>query len=171
VNGYTFRWNYRRSRPGNPLSEDEARTKDAAGEEYTAVLPPRPTTISPVLVTPVRKAGVVVVTFIDDFGRRSVEYVFSHKDEARLFLSSVHLWTYPSDEPGLRLSDAVVHEDIRYREDGYVQHTITDKAAGHRETREYSDVPVHTNWEPVPTFGHYRSIARFERGASTVPWG
>ena len=44
---YSFRWYYRRNRPGMPLSEQDARAKDTAGEEYTAVLPPRPGTPLP----------------------------------------------------------------------------------------------------------------------------
>jgi hypothetical protein len=28
---------------------------------------------------------------------------------------------------------------------------------------EYTDVPVEANWEPIPRFGDYRSIARYER--------
>lgn len=162
--GYTYRWNHRRNKPGTPLSEEEARAKDAAGEEYSAILPARPGTESPVLVTPVWKTGVVITTFIDDFGRKSVEYVFTKKEDGRLFLSTVHMWTYPNDDPRLRLSDAVVHEEIRYREDGYVERVITNKAEHYRETVEYTDVPVDKNWEPLAPFGDYTSIARFERG-------
>lgn len=165
VTGYTFRWDHRRNEPGTPLSEEEARAKDAAGEEYSAILPPRPGTRSAVLVTPVWRTGVVVVTFIDDFGRRVVEYVFTGKDDHRLFLSGVRVWTYPNDQPGLLLSDAVVRENIRYREDGHVRRVITDKAERHRETVEYTGVPVDTHWESVPAFGAYGSIGRFERGA------
>ena len=161
---YTYRWNQRRNKPGNPLSEEEARARDAAGEEYTAVTPPRPGTSSPVLVTPVWKSGVVVVTFMDDPGRKTVEYTFAKKDESRLFLESVHLWSYPSDDPKLRLSDASVREEFHYREDGYVERIVTNKAEQYRETVEYSDVPVESNWEAVPEFGQWGSVARFERG-------
>jgi hypothetical protein len=164
VISYTFRWNSRRNKPGNPLTTEEARARDAAGEEYTAILPPRPNTNYPVLVTPVWKTGVVVVTFIDDFGRQSVEYAFRKKDDNRLFLTRVHLWTYPNDEPRLRLSDTSMHETVVYREDGYAQRVITNKADGYRETVEYTDVPIDSNWEPVPTFGDYNSVGRFERG-------
>lgn len=156
---YRIRWN----QPGTPLSEAQARARDAAGEEYTAVLPARPGTHGPVLVTPAWRTGVVVVTFLDGAGRRSVEYVFARHGD-RLFLGGVHLWTYPNDDPLLRLSDAIVHEDVRFRDDGRVQRVITDKDKGFRDTVDYTDVPLDTNWEPVPAFGDYDSIARFERG-------
>jgi hypothetical protein len=73
------------------------------------------------------------------------------------------MWTYPNDEPGLRLSDSSSHETAYYREDGYVKRVIKNKVEHFQETVEYTDVPVDTNWEPIPTFGDYRSIARFER--------
>jgi hypothetical protein len=165
VTEYCYRWNQRRNEPGFVLSVEEARAKDAAGEEYTAILPPRPATTTPVLVTPVWQTGVVVVTFRDDFGRRTTEFTFLKRDEARMFLDSIHLWTYPNDDPRLRLGDAALLEVTRYRDDGYVKRVITNKDKGHRDTIEYSGVPVDINWEPVPPFGDYESIGRFERGA------
>jgi hypothetical protein len=165
---YTYKWNYRRNRPGQVLSEEEARLKDAAGDEYTAVMPPRPGTTRPVLVTPVWQTGVVVVTFIDEFDRRAVEYVFSKKDDTRLFLDDVHMWTYPNDEPRLLLSAATVRERVSYYTDGYVKRVITNVGEHYKETIEYRDVPVESNWEPIPTFGDYASIARFERGTGPL---
>src|SRR5688500_12851520 len=73
---YCFKWNYADGTPGEPLTEAEARVKDGAGEEYTAIMPSRPGAKSPTLVTPVWKTGVVVVTFQDDAGRKSTEYTF-----------------------------------------------------------------------------------------------
>jgi hypothetical protein len=48
---YCFKWNTRRKRPGVPLSEAEARARDAAGDEFTAVLPTPAGSSYPVLVT------------------------------------------------------------------------------------------------------------------------
>ncbi|MCP2163568.1 hypothetical protein [Goodfellowiella coeruleoviolacea] len=160
---YCFKWNYADGAPGEPLTEDEARVRDSAGEEYTAVMPPRPGTKSPVLVTPVWKTGVVVVTFLDDPGRKATEYTFMKKTDESLFLTRVHMWTYPSEQPGLRLSDSSSHETVHYREDGYVKRVVKNKVERFQETVEYTDVPVGTNWEPIPVFGDYRSIARYER--------
>ncbi|GAA4411123.1 hypothetical protein ACFQV2_11860 [Actinokineospora soli] len=160
---YCFKWNYADGAPGEPLTEAEARVKDGAGEEYTAIMEPRPGAQSPTLVTVVWKTGVVVVTFLDDPGRKATEYTFMKKTGESLFLTRISIWTYPSAEPGLRLSDSSTHETITYREDGYVKRVIKNKAERTQETVEYTDVPVSTNWEPVPAFGDYRSIARFER--------
>lgn len=161
---YCFKWNYADNLPGEPLTADEAASRDAAGEEYTAIMPPRAGTTSPVLVTPVWKSGVVAVTFLDDPGRKATEYTFMRKTDESLFLARVSMWTYATDEPGLRLSDATTNETVTYREDGYVKRLVKNKVEHFQETVEYNDVPIDTNWEPIPTFGDYRSIARFERG-------
>lgn len=160
---YCFKWNYADNAPGEPLTEAEARAKDGAGEEYTAITPPRPGAQSPTLVTLVWKTGVVVVTFLDDPGRKATEYTFMRKTEESLFLARAHIWTYPNNQPGLRLSDSSSHETLHYREDGYVKRIVKNKVEQFQETVEYTDVPVTSNWEPIPTFGDYRSIARFER--------
>jgi hypothetical protein len=159
---YCFKWNYTEGAPGLSLTEDEARVKDGAGEEYTAIMPSRAGMESPVLVTLVWKTGVVVVTFLDDFGRKATDYTFMKTDEI-LFLTRAHMWTYPNDEPGLRLSDSSSHETVYYRDDGYVKRVVKNKMEHFHETVEYTDVPVDTNWEPIPSFGDYRSIARYER--------
>ncbi|MGW5052725.1 hypothetical protein [Actinokineospora sp. NPDC004072] len=160
---YCFKWNYADSAPGEPLTEDEARVRDAAGDEYTAIMPPRTGAKSPTLVTVVRKTGVFVVTFLDAPGRKSTEYTFMRKTGESLFLARVHLWKYPDEQAGLRLSDASSHETVTYREDGYVKRLIRNKVDRVQETVEYTDVPVDANWEPVPAFGDYRSIARYDR--------
>jgi hypothetical protein len=161
---YCFKWNYADGIPGVPLTEDQARAKDGAGEEYTAVMPPRAGMESPVLVTPAWKSGVVVVTFLDDGGHRVASaYTFKRKRDDRLFLARVTTWTYPNNVPGLRRSDSTSHETVYFREDGYVKRIVTNKAEQYKETIEYTDVPVDANWERIPTFGDYRSIARYER--------
>lgn len=159
---YCFKWNYADNEPGVPLTEAEARAKHDAGEEFTAVMPPQRGTRSPVLVTPVWKSGVVAVTFLDDPGRKATEYTFMKRDD-RLFLVGVDLWTYPTDEPGLRLSAATVYESISNHEDGTVKRIIKDKVKQEKETIEYTDVAMDSHWEPIPGFGDYESIARFER--------
>lgn len=160
---YCFRWNYANGVPSEPLTEDEARARDGAGEEYSAIMPPRPGTRSPVLVTPAWKTGIVLVTFIDDPGRKAIEYTFKKKTDESLFLVRVTTWNYPNDEPGLRLSQASSHETVSLREDGYVKRVIKNKVENFQETVEYTDVPVDTNWEPIPVFGDYRSIGRYDR--------
>lgn len=162
---YCLKWNIRRKRPGITLSEAEALARDAAGDEYTAVIPQPAGKGYPVLVTPVWKNDFLAVTFLDEAGRQHLQYSFTRKDE-RLFLGRAFIWTYPSDDPKLDIGDSVKREDIRYREDGYVKRIVIDETEAVKDTTEYSDVPVDENWEPVPEFGSYRSIARKERRRS-----
>ena len=162
---YCFKWNARRNRPGVPLSEAEAQARDAAGDEYTAVLP-QPGSSHPVLVSVVWKNDYVGVAFIDEYGRKYMQYSFYKKNETSLFLTNVFIWTYPNNDPKLLFGDAVKQEEIQYREDGYVRRIVIDKAQAVKDIREYSDVPVDDNWEPIPTFGDYRSIGRKERSAA-----
>jgi hypothetical protein len=163
---YCFKWNVRRKRPGVTLSEAEARARHAKGDEYTAVIAPPAGNGYPILVTPVWKNDFVAVTFLDEVGRQYMEYSFTRNDETRLFLDRVFIWTYPDDDPKLHLADSVKREDIRYREDGYVKRIVIDETESIKDTTEYSGVPVDDNWEPVPEFGDYRSIARRERRRS-----
>jgi hypothetical protein len=163
---YCSSWNWRRHRPGIPLTEAEARARDAAGEDYIAVVPPSgvgPGGRHPVLVSVVPQNACIAVTFFDDPGRRAVKYYFFRSGEDRLFLRDVSLWEYPGDDPRLRLNESTKHEQIAFREDGYVKRVVVDKVERYKETTEHSDVSVAGNWEPVPEFGDYRSIARRER--------
>lgn len=160
---YCFKWNYADNCPGEPLTADAALARHRVGEEYTAVLPPGSENAAPVLVTVVRRTGVVVVTFLDGPGRKATEYTFMQRSGECLFLTRVHIWDYPDEQPGRRLSEACRHETLLYREAGAVKRTLKDKTSGHQETTKYVDVPVAANWEPMPEFGDYRSIARYER--------
>lgn len=160
---YCFKWNFRRQRAGTPLTAAEARDLDATGDEYTAVVPAEKDGNPPVLVTVVWKNDFVGVTFLDEAGRKNVEYSFYKKNNGNLFLENVSMWTYPDNNPRLRLNEATVQENIQYREDGYVNRVTIDKVENVKETKEYTDIPMDRNWEPVPSFGDYRSIARFER--------
>ncbi|GGM10420.1 hypothetical protein [Micromonospora yangpuensis] len=164
---YCHSWNVRRNRVGVALSEDEARGRDAAGEQFIAALRPRGSR-QPVLVTVSGQTDTISVTFRDQHGRQNLKYWFVKADDERLFLRTVMLWEYPNDDPKLRQSEATKVEELSFRPDGYVQRIVMDHVERMKDTYEYDDVPVADNWEPVPEFGDYWSIARRERGARPV---
>ncbi|GAA3730923.1 hypothetical protein HDA32_005603 [Spinactinospora alkalitolerans] len=116
---YCFRWSSRRSRPGSPITEEEARERGESGEEFTAVAV-RPGQPTPALVTVVWKNAYAATRFLDEHGRESVKYVFERVDEERLFLHRVFIRTYPDERPGLMLGDAVRVEEMRIGLDGCV---------------------------------------------------
>ena len=149
------------AKPGSPITVDEARDRDAVGEEYTAVVP-RSGHPYPTLVTIVWKNDYCSTIFLDEYGRQAAKYVFKKMGD-QLFLSRILMHTYPNKKRGLVVSDAVRMEDVKMRPDGYSKRVVTDDEKQERITDEYSDVPTDANWEPIPKFGEWDSIARFER--------
>jgi hypothetical protein len=152
---YAERWLSRRSRPGPPIDADEARRRHEAGELYTAVLgdPERPTAYLDVRL----ETGYVGVHFLDDGGRPYLTYAFAREpgSDDDLFLQQA---TYREYEGG-----EVVRGDAYYFEpDGRVVKEHKDYARREAERGETRD-DVSSNWEPVPEFGSYESIARVER--------
>jgi hypothetical protein len=163
---YCHSWNSRRNRVGVALTEGEARARNASGEEFIAVLRSAGGG-QPVLVTVSGETDVITVTFRDRHGRQNLKYWFGKVDgDERLFLRTVMFWEYPSDDPKLRQSEATKVEETAFRPDGYVKRVVIDSVEQEKETTEYNSVPVDGNWEPVPEFGDYWSIARRERGAT-----
>jgi hypothetical protein len=158
---YCHTWNRRRMRPGVPLTPAEARARHDAGEQYVAVLPGPP----PVLVTVDGAGSTIAVTFYDRLDRQVLKYWFkaSSPPAEQFFLRNVTFWEYPDERRGLVQGDASRIEDLAYQEDGYVMRIVRDKVAQEKTTQEFRDVPVAGNWEPVPRFGEYTSIARRER--------
>src|SRR5690625_1394119 len=68
----------------------------------------------------------------------------------------------PDDNPKLSLKDSNIWEEFRCREDGYARHVVINKKENVKDTTECTDVLVAANWESVPEFGRYESIARWE---------
>ncbi|MBX9388414.1 hypothetical protein ACFPZ0_09715 [Streptomonospora nanhaiensis] len=159
---YCLTWNFRRGRVGVPMSQEEAEARNESGEEYTAVVSV-PGGGQPALVTVAWKNEYASTQFLDERGRRNVKYVFRKVDGSRMFLNSVLVWTYPNDNPKLTLNQASRIEETSFREDGYVKLVEIDKDKNEKITSEYTDVPVEANWEPVPDFGDYASMVRWER--------
>ena len=76
-------------------------------------------------------------------------------------MSEVTVWSYP--EGARSKSQASIIESLEYGQDGYLLRRVNDKSLDHIKKTEYKDVPVDVNWEPVPEFGRWESIARYDR--------
>lgn len=159
---YAFRWNERRSKPATPLTEQQARERDSRGDEYAALLQESGERC-PTVVTVVWETDTVDVKFFDDPGRLRVNYRFRRMDERMLFLGTVTCYFYPTEDPGLGRSDSNRIEANHFDPEGLLTHTIRDDEAGETVTTKYQDIDVGRNWEPVPTFGDWASISRYER--------
>ncbi|WP_460998803.1 hypothetical protein [Streptomonospora sediminis] len=160
---YTWTWNFRRNRAGTPLTEAEARSRHATGEDYIAIIGRSPGTSHPVLVTISGNYGYASTLFLDEHGRPKMEYQFSQKNKDQMFLETVHIWSYADDNPKHTRKDANMIEKYTYREDGYARQEKINAIENFKDIKESTDVPVQNNWEPVPEFGSYESIARWER--------
>ncbi|RDI64530.1 hypothetical protein [Nocardia pseudobrasiliensis] len=143
-----------------PLSQAQARSLDLAGEWYTVVYgePAAPAAILQV----VRGNRHIDVTFPDDHGRPVLTFDFRQIDDDRMFLTTVTRWEYGADS-ARSMSDADVVDKLSYREDGTVHRDLRDQRTHERTTTDFAEVDVNGNWEPVPVFGDWASIARRDR--------
>lgn len=158
---YCELWSNKLRSPTDVLTEAEARDRDARGEQYCVVLgdPGAPQAILDIAWV----NSALRVSFVDEEGRSHTEYLFRKMENGKLFMHDATTWTYP--EGSRRKSQASHIEEAQFRPDGYASRTIDDSSAGQIEKTEYTDVPVENNWEPMPEFGHWESVARYDRDA------
>ena len=156
---YARRWNFSRHRPIDELTSDEAQARDAAGEVYAVALgdPCRPSAVLEVNWA-LKYLGV---WFFDSRARQATRYTFTRIGDT-LFLDEIAGWTYPNDNAET-LADAVRIDWIAYRPDGIVKYVRIDNVAHERVTSDRSGVDVRTHSEPVPRFGDWESVARYDR--------
>jgi hypothetical protein len=145
--------------PVDPMSADDAQVLDRQGEPYAVALgvPDSPA----VMIEVAWKKAHLGVWFTDEQGRQDLHYAFTKVADGRLFLAEVTSWTY--SDGSVFLFEASVVETISFRADGYVRHTIDGGSMNSTDVFEYSGIPVEANWEPVPTFGEWGSVARRDR--------
>ncbi|GAB7045947.1 hypothetical protein [Catenuloplanes indicus] len=157
---YCRRWNFKKNKPIDPMTAEQAAARDRTGELYSVTLSDTAEDIIPEAVIE-RENGHARVWFFDEVGRQSLSYSFRpHGD--RLFLHNITSWEYPDDE-ARGLSSSIKIDNFEYQETGVVSRTTTDKAAGERLLDERTDVDVTHHWEPAPTFGDWGSISRWSR--------
>lgn len=157
---YCRRWSFRTQRVTDPLTVEQAAKLDAAGEWYTVVL--GALTAPTAILDVVRGNRHIDVTFPDDRGRQVLTYDFRQVDDDTMFLTTMTRWEY-GDEQARTISQADVVDKFSYRDDGTVHREVRDVRARERRTTDFSGVDVSINWEPVPAFGDWESIARRER--------
>ena len=159
---YCALWSDQRRAPTDVMSEEQARGLDRLGEPYAVVLgePTAPDAV----VEVAWKNEHLGVLFIDGQGRVHSKYSFRRQRDSRLFLSGITMWTYSAEAQFEFEADVV--ERITFRQDGYVRREIDDAESADLQLTEYQDVPMESNWELVPRFGDWRSVARYDRDAS-----
>jgi hypothetical protein len=157
---YCEMWN---GRPAATMSEQRAKDLDGRGEPYTVVVGDA---AAPEAVIQVCwKNAYLGVSFRDVNGRTDLQYSFTKVDDERLFLTDVTSWHYA---PEARFEfEAERIESCTYRPDGYATRRVDDNGHDRIVVSESLDVPVDAHWERVPAFGHWASVARYDRLIST----
>jgi hypothetical protein len=160
---YGIRWNFADDHPIDELTPGQAQQRANASELFTVAVgdPRRPDAVIEVNW----KNDYVGVWFFDDRGRRATHYTFMRQDDTRMFMTEVAGWSYP-DGAGRALNEANVINTFSYQTDGFVRRVIKDKVANEETVKRYADVDIAMNWEPVPSFGDWASVARYDRTES-----
>ena len=157
---YCERWNSTLHKPIGIMRADKAKIQHDAGSLYSIALgdPTRPDAFIEIRW----ETNYLGVWFFDEKIRRSLKYTFERIDDKSLFLTEITSWEYPSSAQK-DLSGASIINTLCYSQDGTVRHQKKDKAAGEVLTEDHSGVDIHSNYEPVPQFGHWNSVARWNR--------
>ena len=101
--------------------------------------------------------------FYDQLCRLRFEFLFRKQSDGRLFLVEIYDFRYPDESTYFTRSGSVLTTNYRYRPDGSMHWYRSDKIANVIEEADYRDIDVSTHWEPVPEFGEWASITRFDR--------
>jgi hypothetical protein len=152
---YAERWSKRRPGHFKELDPQEARRRHDVGELYTVILGD-PESADAYLEVRL-EVGFVGVHFLDEDGRGYVTYLFAKQDgDDRLFLNQASRREF--DEDGNVRRGQVYY----FERDGTIHFEEKDYEKREAKLGEKRD-DVSGNWEPVPAFGRYESIARLER--------
>jgi hypothetical protein len=159
---YAERWSRHEHEPLGPLAEAKARKRHEQGKLYTVVLGDRKTGRPYAFIEVRLEVDFVGVTFLDAQLRDFFDYLFGRppgeEGPGPLFLEQASYREYIDDE-----SDELATGTVYYfGTDGIVQVEKEDFVKGEVESYKVRD-DVSGNWEPVPAFGDYASIVRFER--------
>ncbi|MEU8213973.1 hypothetical protein AB0B85_32765 [Micromonospora sp. NPDC049044] len=162
---YSRRWSFRRHKPIEPMSAQQAAARDAAGEFYTVALRDPSGAAAPDAVIEIAWGNNHVgVWFFDEYGRQALRYSFRRSND-HLFLHGITQWDYP-DESAATLSGATRVDKFQFGEDGVAQRLTSNDATRETTKEDRSGVNVSTHWESFPRFGEWASLARWKRGTS-----
>ncbi len=153
-------------------TEEQARSRDAAGQEYWVIFgdPAHPEKVLQVAPEKVQYK----VAWLDDLNRITLSYLFVPEDKEhrenwaqRLFLEQLHYKEFdPGDrEPPPRIGSAAAGTSY-FEHDGSAYHLTrrgADRYEGHSDPME-PDQAAHILFEPAyPVFGEWDRITRKDR--------
>lgn len=104
----------------------------------------------------------ISVSFYNSAGSILFQYGF-RTHEGAMFLESVTSWDYPDQNTFYRRNKSLVTSNRSFQTDGTMHWRSSDKVRGVVEEFDAADIDVSKHWEPIPRFGEWASIGRFER--------
>ncbi len=159
---YCVQWSGESRGPVTPLDERDAEKRGEAGEPFGVVVGD---VAKPAAFIEVNWGlGTVLVWFFDERRLRYLKYEFKRVGAGKLFMSAVNLWEYPPGEAG-EFEEPVKAHFVSYRPDGIVRQVERDYGSREDTITDVSDVELDINWEEVPAFGDWASLARLDRGS------
>lgn len=158
---YCERWNDKLRQPIAPLTTQEAHARDVEGKLYTVSLGDG--SIPETLIEVRWEVDYLGVWFLDDAGNRYLKYSFTKESGSQLFLDNITAWNYPTEVRKYSLNEAESIDEISYRPDGVIRVEATDNRTKMVEVTDKHSVDVSAHWEPVPQFGEWQSVARWDR--------
>jgi hypothetical protein len=152
---YCKGWSRRRKQLLEIWDEKKACKAHKTGKLYTVLIgdPQKPRCFLEVHL----KLGFVGVSFLDEHLRDYLDFSFLEKLPGKLFLGRVIYREYDADT-----DNVISAKTMSWEPDGKTQFEQADLVQNFVDTGEGS-MDVSINWEPIPEFGQYESIARFER--------
>lgn len=80
----------------------------------------------------------------------------------RLFLEAITSYTYPDMTNHYARNECIQIVSMFYKTDGVVEVETNDKSRPKVSVVHYRDVDVSAHWEPIPAFGNWESLGRFD---------
>lgn len=161
-------WNVPYGELAETYTEDEARARDVAGLEYWVLVgdPQSPTVAMKVAVRRVHYA----VYYLDDLRRMTTRTLFVPEDKenrsdpnGRLLLEQAHWKEYDHRDPPPQ-GQATLAGGMYLKHDGSFWATRETEHGNEAANEQLPpDQAAYYLWEPVPAFGDWASILRFER--------
>ena len=153
---YSRRWNDLRKQPLQPLDEDEAKRMHEKAEPYVAYVHDvdgRPDAVVELALF----SPSVGVYFLDDRRQRSTYYAFTSDGAGNLLLDEFGWRSFGPD------GQITMSERHRFSPDGVVSVTRSDFSTKEEKRWEEKLEDLSKLFEPIPAFGDYESITRYER--------
>ncbi|WP_146229264.1 hypothetical protein [Nocardia neocaledoniensis] len=157
---YGKSWNFGSGLPIDEVSRDQAYSRNGRGQPYSVGFVDTPGLAQVLQVN--WGQGNLSANFLDEFGRVSSKYTFYMSKQNVLFLGDVVMFEYSTSgyvDPAY--SDAIV--SYLYTSDGSMTEVVSPQGGGLDKVTEFFDVDLSANFEPIPDFGDWDSIRRYDR--------